>query len=128
MKTHGTKASPSSFVLAQIRKPGRKGGLVFLFHGWGNEGKLRKKKERPRNFLINDFTQDWLCLSSAGRVLWVLWTHFQGLSRNLKDTSNSAHQSRFWAQTPSQPREIPPPTPRLCEHWVLKHQHLTLLP
>lgn len=110
MKTYSTKASLSSFVLAQIRKPGRKGRLVFLFHGWGNEGKQRKK--RPRNFLINDFTQDWLCLSSAGRALWVSWTHFQGLSRNFKHTSNSAHQSRFWPQTARQPGGIPLPTPK----------------
>jgi len=78
VKTYGTKASTNSFVLAQIRKAERKGRSVFLFHGWENKGKLRKK--RPKNF-INDFTQDWFRLLSAGRSLWFSGTPQQCLKQ-----------------------------------------------
>lgn len=111
------KSIPEQLCISTDKKAWKK-GKVGIFISW--VGKWRQtEKKRPKNFIINDFTQDWLHLSSAGRALWVSGTHFQGLSRNLKHTSNSAHQSRFWQQTPSQPREIPPPTPRPCEHWVL---------
>lgn len=44
---HGTKASPSSFVLAQIRKPGRK-GRVGIFISWvGKWRQTEKKKKDP---------------------------------------------------------------------------------
>lgn len=42
VKTYGTKASPSSFVLAQIRTSERKGSLIFLFQGWENESKQKR--------------------------------------------------------------------------------------
>lgn len=100
------KSIPEQLCISTDKKAWKK-GKVGIFISWvGKRRQMEKKKIQERS---NKWFHTRLALSSAGRALWVSGTHFQGLSRNLKHTSNSAHQSRFWPQIPSQPREIHPP-------------------